>query len=65
MKIITGEELIKSFKRVFRSTLGATFFSSVTTGFPVENVETLTYLATAFVSSGALAPSIRSAIFPF
>ena len=65
MKIITEEELIKSFKRVFKSTIGATFFSSETTGFPVANAETLAYLATAFVSSGAFAPPTRSAIFPF
>ena len=65
MKIITEEELINSFKRVFKSTFDVVFFSSVATGLPVANVETLAYLATAFVSSGALAPSTRSAIFPF
>ena len=65
MKIITGEELINSFKRVFKSTFDVMFFSSVATGFPVANVEALAYLATVFVSSGALAPSIRSATFPF
>ena len=58
MKIITGEELINPFRRVFKS-ICATFFSLV------ANVETLAYLATVFVSSGALAPSTRSAIFPF